>query len=278
MLTKISTTLSRAGIETPRLEARRILSFVCNKDENNISLMESELSPTEHKKIAEIITQRLAHKPLDKILGTKGFYKYDFVVNEDVLSPRPDTEILVEEALKLLPSANNVKVLDLGTGSGCILLSLLAENKEWYGQGVDISPKALQVAKQNAQRLELSSRVKWINSDWFDEKLLELLDFPVDIIVSNPPYIPTQDIASLEENVKKYDPLPALDGGEDGLYHYRQIASITPPLLPKGGYVLLEVGINQSQAVADIFKQAGLQLIKIVVDLGQIERCIILKK
>ena len=278
VLTEISTTLSRAGIESPRLEAKRILSFVCNKDENEIALMDDKLSPKEVKKIAAIITQRLAHKPLDKILGTKGFYKYDFVVNEDVLSPRPDTEVLVEEALKLLPQEQKVKIIDFGTGSGCILLSLLAEGKNAYGQGIDISSKALLVAKKNADILELSNRVKWINSDWFDENLPELLDSPVDMIVSNPPYIPTQDIASLEDDVKNYDPMSALDGGEDGLCHYRQIASITPSLLKKGGYVLLEVGINQAQAVAEIFEQAGLNLVKIVSDLGQIERCVILKK
>ena len=264
LLNKIALTLSQSQIDSPRLEARRILSFVCHKSEDEVALQERELSMAETQILEDIIRQRKAHKPLDKILGSKGFYKYDFIVNEDVLSPRPDTEILVEEAISLLPSDKPQKIIDFGTGSGCILLSLLAENKLWQGQGVDISAKALNIAKQNAALLGVEQQVRWINKGWFD--------------AANPPYIPSQDIQSLDDEVKNYDPLLALDGGEDGLNHYRQIAQVSAPLLKEGGFILLEVGIYQAQMVADIFCQAGLHWVKTVSDLGQIARCVILKK
>ena len=254
------------------------MSFVCSKSEDEVALLDRELSAEETQKLEEIIRQRLEHKPLDKILGTKGFYKYDFIVSEDVLSPRPDTEILVEEAIRLLLSDKAQKIIDFGTGSGCILLSLLAESKNWQGQGVDVSAKALSIAKQNAALLGVETQVRWINKGWFDADLAQVLDTPVDMIVSNPPYIPSQDIKSLDDEVKNYDPLLALDGGEDGLHHYRQIAKVSAPLLKDGGCILLEVGINQAQEVAEIFCQAGLHLVKIVSDLGQIARCVILKK
>lgn len=278
LLNKISLTLSQSHIDSPRLEARRILSFICHQSEDEVALLDRELSAEETQKLNEIIRQRQAHKPLDKILGTKGFYKYDFIVSEDVLSPRPDTEILVEEAIRLLTSDKAQKIIDFGTGSGCILLSLLVENKLWQGQGVDISPKALDIAKQNAALLDVEQQVRWINKGWFDADLGLALDSPVDMIVSNPPYIPSQDIQSLDEEVKNYDPMLALDGGEDGLHHYRQIAKVSSPLLKEGGYILLEVGIYQAQEVAEIFCQAGFNLVKIVSDLGQIARCVILKK
>lgn len=278
LLNKIAEILRQNAISSPRLEARRILSFICQKSEDEVSLEDRELSLEESKKLDEIISQRLSHKPLDKILGTKGFYKYDFIVSEDVLSPRPDTEILVEEAIRLLSSDKAQTIIDFGTGSGCILLSLLAESKMWRGQGVDVSVKALKIAKQNASLLGLEKQVAWVNKSWFDEDLAQVLDSPVDMIVSNPPYIPSKDIAQLEDDVKLYDPIQALDGGEDGLEHYRQIAKVSVSLLKDGGYILLEVGIYQAQAVAEIFCQAGLQLVNIVSDLGQIARCVILKK
>ena len=278
LLNKISQTLSQGKITSARLEARRILSFICHRSEDEVVLLDRELNTTEKKQLEEIIRQRLMHKPLDKILGSKGFYKYDFIVSEDVLSPRPDTEILLEEAIRLLPKSGPCKILDLGTGSGCILLSLLKESKNWHGQGVDISAQAIRIAQQNASLLGIENQVRWINSGWFDEKLPQYLDSPFDMIVSNPPYIPTQDIAELEDDVKLYDPIQALDGGEDGLHHYRQIAKVSAPLLKESGYILLEVGIYQAKQVAEIFCKQGFELIKIVSDFGQIERCVILKK
>ena len=266
-----------AKIPSPRLEARLLIAAAADTDADNIS-SDTVLSDDAKKRLEKMAEERLKHKPLDKIIGHKAFYKYDFIVNENVLSPRPDTEILVEEAIRLLTSDKAQKIIDCGTGSGCILLSLLAENKLWQGQGVDISPKALDIARQNAALLGVAPQVRWINKGWFDADLGLSLDSPVDMIVSNPPYIPSQDIQSLDEEVKNYDPLLALDGGEDGLNHYRQIAKVSSPLLKEGGYILLEVGIYQAQEVAEIFCQAGFNLVKIVSDLGQIARCVILKK
>ena len=171
-----------------------------------------------------------------------------------------------------------MSVLDLGTGSGCILLSLLKENPQSEGVGVDISEAALQIARENAKALNVEKQVKWLNLDWFKSDFLQKINAQFDLIVSNPPYIPDKDIAQLEDEVKLYDPLYALSGGEDGLVSYRRIAELAPFLLKEGGYILLECGIGQAQAVADIFMKNNLSFCKILKDLQNIERCVILKK
>jgi release factor glutamine methyltransferase len=224
-----------------------------------------------------MLQQRLAHKPLDKIIGRREFYKANFVVNENVLSPRPDTEILVEEAIKLLPDTA-VEILDLGTGSGCIIESILAEKPQARGVAVDISAAALQTARLNAENLQLTTRLDFVNADWFAPDFCAEIGKKFDMIVSNPPYIPTADIATLAAEVKNYDPAAALDGGADGYDSYRRISELAPELLQNGGYILLEAGIGQAEKIADIFCNHKLKLINIVPDLNGISRCIILQK
>ena len=270
--------LVKAKIPSPRLEARLLLAHVLHQNENDASILQTSLTHEQEQALRELLSKRIEkHYPLDKLIGHKGFYKYDFAVNEDVLSPRPDTEILVEKAVQI-SNQRKIQILDLGTGSGCILLSLLKENEQATGVGVDISAAALNVARQNAQQLGVNNRVSWLNTSWFEENFINQFSHPFELIVSNPPYIPEADITELAAEVKDHDPLAALSGGRDGLTSYRRLAEIAPQLLAEEGTILLECGINQAQQVAEMFVANGLTLIEIVADLQGIDRCIILKK
>jgi release factor glutamine methyltransferase len=229
-------------------------------------------------KFETYIKEREKHKPVDKILKQKGFYKYDFAVNEDVLSPRFDTEILVERAVDLLKDKNEAKILEFGIGSGCILLSILADLPYVEGIGVDISQNALKIALQNAKYLGVESRIKLINASWFDDDIEIKCGNKFDMIISNPPYIPSADIENLDNEVKLFDPLIALDGGVDGLRDYRKITQISFNLLKPGGLLIFEAGINQSMDIAGIGTCNNFELAEITPDLTGIDRCIILKK
>ena len=264
-------------IENPRLEARLMIAeaLQCHPEE---VYQNTKLTDEQQKKTEFMLEQRLKHKPLDKILGHREFYKYDFKVNEDVLSPRPDTEILLEAALEILSGMLEPKILDLGCGSGCILESLLKEIPHAIGCAVDVSAKALAVARQNADSLAVSERLRFVKASWFDDDFTDVVGTKFDMIVSNPPYIPSADIETLDTEVKDYDPLLALDGGKSGYDSYERIAEVTQELLKDNGYILLEAGFGQAQKIADIFAAQEFKLLKIVSDLAGIERCVILQK
>ncbi|MBO6281188.1 MAG: peptide chain release factor N(5)-glutamine methyltransferase [Alphaproteobacteria bacterium] len=269
--------LIKGGIENPRLEARILLAHVLHFDPDEI-FAGIDVSLENEQKVDALLQQRLAHKPLDKIIGKKAFYKTEFKVNEQVLSPRPDTEILVEEAIECLRNIQSPHILDLGTGSGCIIETLLQELPMAEATAVDISAAALQIARENAVFTGVAERLKFIKADWFDTDFINLFEDRFDVIVSNPPYIPTADIARLDEEVKQYDPLVALDGGISGFDSYRRIAEIAPRLLKDGGSILLEAGINQATEIQKIFTLSGLQHVKTVKDLAGIDRCVIMRK
>mgnify|MGYP002857340674 CR=1 FL=1 len=259
--------LIAAKIPSPRLETDIILKYAAPHYPN--------ISEAEKKTLQDFLARRINHEPLDKIIGYREFYKYRFKVSADVLTPRPDTEILVEKALFLLSTDATSRILDLGTGSGCILLSLLKERSSAKGVGIDKSAAALKIASKNAQELGIENRITFINKswneiDWGYEKF--------DMIVSNPPYIPSAEIETLDTEVKNYDPIMALDGGKTGLDCYNEIAKIAPEIMSDNAYILLEVGYNQAEEVAKIFQNANLKLIEIVKDLAGINRCVILKK
>lgn len=265
--------LATAGIPSPRLETRMIFAHIAGVESNAYDPA-GELSPSQRQEAEILIARRAAHEPLDKILGHRAFYKYDFLVNDQVLSPRSDSEVLVETALELIEENQLRSVLELGVGSGCLLLSLLADRAEMTGVGADISKTALAVAQKNADRLGVKNRVRLIEFDYFKDYFTERFD----LIVSNPPYIPSADIKLLEPEVKKYDPLQALDGGADGLEHYRQIARTAGNWLNAGGYLILEAGIGQAEDIIDVCSASGWQPIGVKADLNGIKRCIILKK
>ena len=268
--------LIKANIASPRLEARILIAHATGKDANTIN-SSTIINNDEKAKLEAMIIERQNHKPLDKIIGLKGFYCHDFLTSVDVLSPRPDTEILVEEAIKIISENNFNHLLDLGTGSGCIVLSILAQCKDISATAVDISENALKIAKKNADNLNVSDRCYFVNASWFDTNFLEQINGKYNIIVSNPPYIPSEDIPTLEPEVKNFDPMLALDGGPDGLDSYKQIAKIAKEKISDNGYILIEAGINQAQDIVDIFTSQGFQHFKTLNDLNSIPRCIVFK-
>ena len=231
---------------------------------NKISLFDKKLlqeAAATDEQLNSFISRRLAGEPVAKIIGKKGFWKDDFFVSKDVLDPRPDSETLIEAVLEKFPDKNQtLRILDLGTGSGCLLLSLLGEYKDATGVGIDISEKALAIAKQNKG----NKAAEFIRRD-MRQDLSDLGQF--DIMISNPPYIPTAEIQTLERDVKDYDPLLALDGGADGLDFYRALAKqhLAPALF-------IEIGKDQEQQIIPLFEQQGWQFVQSWKDLGGITR------
>jgi len=275
--TQIVQRLANGKISSPRLEARLICAEVLQKEPDCISDF-SDFTPSQKQQITLLLKKRLKHFPLDKILGHRYFYKYNFITGEDVLSPRPDTEILVEAAANILRNKQLNSILDLGTGSGCIIISLLLDFPWLSGTAVDISAPALAIAKQNALNLKVADRLKFIQYDWKSADFCAVLKQKFFLITANPPYIPSADIASLEPEVKNHDPISALDGGISGLDCYKELSAVANDLLENGGYIFLESGINQALKISDIFTATGLKLISIVPDLSGINRCVILQK
>lgn len=261
--------LKTVGIDNPRLDAHLLLCHHMNIDRAQIiAFPEREI--INEALLSEHLNRRLSREPLSHIVGKREFWGLEFHVNADVLDPRPDSETLVEALLGRISDKNApLKLIDFGTGSGCLLLALLSELPNATGVGVDISDKALGVAKLNAQNLGFEERCDFIQSDWGDK-----ISQKADIIMSNPPYIPAQDIAGLQAEVKDFEPRLALDGGTDGLYPYSIIAKIAFKLLKKNGLLGVEFGVGQEQDVASILCDAGHSDLKQHLDLGQITRCI----
>lgn len=216
------------------------------------------------------VRRRCAHEPLQHITGKQYFYGNEFKVNPDVLIPRQDTEVLVSEALKILD--DKMSVLDMCTGSGCIIISLALNKNLNEAVGVDLSAKALKVAEENAANLGASD-VNFIESNLFESLDLSM-ENKFDMIVSNPPYIETDVIRTLSDEVKLHDPMMALDGHEDGLYFYRKITSCAPKFLKNGGWLLYEIGYNQADAVSVIMRDAGFRDVSTVKDLAGLDRVV----
>lgn len=268
--------LISAGISSPRLEARLLIGFAAEMDADEVSAA-TALNQSQQQKLEQVLKQRLNHCPLDKIFGWKEFYKYPFKVNADVLSPRPDTEILVLTAADIIKNNPISTILDFGTGSGCILLSLLKEFPFLNGTGVDKSAQALATAADNCRLLGVENRCRLILADWFSSKIM-LINQTFDLIVSNPPYIPSREIVDLDAEVRNHDPIAALDGGLDGLESYRCLAQIMPQFLNPDGFVIVEIGIGQSSDVIKVFQQNHFIHCQTLKDLAGIERCIIFRK
>ena len=227
------------GIETPELDARIILKEVLSLDDKDLILKESLDIPEEMiEKIITIESRRLNGEPISKIFKKRDFYNSTFVISNDVLDPRPETELIVEIANSYI-NRNEVKnILDLGTGSGCILLSILKENRMINGLGIDLSKEAISIAKQNSKKLNLETRSNFLVSNWMNS-----VNYKYDLVVSNPPYIASEDIKKLSKSVKIYDPILSLDGGEDGLNSYRLIASDLKRIISMNELIIIEIGI-----------------------------------
>jgi release factor glutamine methyltransferase len=248
--------LRERGFDTPDLDARLLVGHALGLDHAALVAQSARrLTPLEAAALDAAVARRLAHEPVARILGTREFWSLPLRVTPDVLVPRPETETVVEAILAVAARDRPLRIADLGVGSGAILLALLSELPMAFGIGTDRDPRALAVARDNARRLGLAGRAGLVTCD-FGAALAGVCD----VVVSNPPYIPTPDIATLAPDVRDHDPRAALDGGPDGLSSYRMIAADAGRLLAPGGWLAVEVGLGQSEAVCGLFAARGLAI------------------
>ena len=259
--------LQKAGIAEAELDARLLLEFICHTDRNALYAHgDQEIEDEKMQDFLQLIEKRAVHIPLQHLTGEQNFMGLDFLVNEHVLIPRQDTEILVEEIMRDLH--DGIRILDMCTGSGCILLSLLHYSNDCSGVGVDVSEDALAVARQNADRLAEKQAV-FIQSDLFEK-----VEGSFDLIVSNPPYIRSQEIAGLMPEVREHEPHLALDGKDDGLHFYREIIKGTMLHLKRGGQLFFEIGYDQGEAVQALLAANGYTEIAVVKDYAGLDRVV----
>tara|TARA_B100001057_G_scaffold269410_1_gene269573 strand:+ start:71 stop:913 length:843 start_codon:yes stop_codon:yes gene_type:complete len=266
--------LKENNISTAILDAEILISNVIGKDKKYIILNNNEILESKKLNIyKELIKERSKRKPIAYIINKKFFWKYEFFVTKDTLIPRPDSELLIEEILKFTRHKNYLNVLDIGIGSGCLLLTILKERKNFIGTGIDVSKNCLNISKINANRLKLDNRVKFYKSD-VDK--FELGKY--DLIVSNPPYINKCNLKYLERDVAKYEPKLALCGGLDGLSEIRKVVKKSSDLIKKNGKFILEIGFNQKNKTISLLKEKGFYINRISRDLGNKDRCIVSTK
>lgn len=264
-------TLQAAGIEEAALDARLLLEAVCGTDRNDLLVHgEQPVAPEAEEKYLNWIRQRAEHIPLQQLTGEQGFMGLTFSVNEHVLIPRQDTEILVEEVLKELH--DGMRVLDMCTGSGCILLSLLHYSNDCEGLGVDLSAEALEVAGRNV--LKVLTPEKAEHAHFLQSDLFEKVEGKFEIIVSNPPYIASAEVEKLMPEVRDHEPRMALDGTEDGLYFYRRIIEEAGKHLVSSGMLFFEIGYDQGQAVSELMRTEGYCDVQVVQDYAGLDRVV----
>lgn len=273
-LALVAGALIKADIDEPRHEARVLLLRALGLDLAAFITKEAQPLGAGAERVNELLARRLAHEPISRILGQREFFGLDFHLNAATLDPRPDTEILVEAVLahEVSRGARDKAplILDIGTGTGAILLALLAHLPEARGVGVDLAPDAVEMAQANAARLGLAARARFQQGD-----CMAGITDRFDIIVSNPPYIPSAEIGLLEPEVRLHDPLLALDGGNDGLDFYRLLVREAPARLAEGGVLAFEVGFGQADAVAGLMSNAGFRAIARTRDLSGTERVVL---
>ncbi len=274
ILNKGTSILRKNSILTSSIDAELLLSLSINKSRERILLnLEEEMNSYEERKYFELINRRKKKEPISLISRKKFFWKYEFYVNKDVLTPRSETELLVEEVLKIYKNYNNISVLDIGLGSGCILISILKEKKNWKGTGIDISSSALKIAKTNAKIQQVDNRISFIKSD-----IDKISGRKYDLIVSNPPYISKIEYNNLDLGVKDYEPQKALYGGVDGLSVIEKIINKSKICLKNNGLLAMEIGLGQHYKVYDILRDNGFYIWKTIKDYQNIERCVLAKK
>jgi release factor glutamine methyltransferase len=257
--------LKAVGIDSPVIDARLLVEAACDATRADIITDPYRELTAEQQALLDDYVERRAHRePVSHILGRKGFWKIMLSVNPAVLTPRPESEVIVDFALRAFPEAMAFNALDLGIGSGAILLAILAERPAAKGLGVDISEDALAVARDNAASLGLAGRLALLRGDW----TTGLADDGFDLVVSNPPYIATEVIQTLDPEVRDHDPRLALDGGADGLDHYRVLAPVILRVLKPAGVFFVEIGYDQKEAVEALFNAAGAQGVTTVKDLS----------
>jgi release factor glutamine methyltransferase len=266
--------LQKSKIHNPQLDSEILLSTSIKRDKKYVILNPKELmNPVQLSTFKSLIERRKNGEPIAYLINKKEFWKDEFFVNKDVLIPRPDTELIIEQVLKAYSKDEQLQVLDIGTGSGCILLSILKERPCFYGTGIDISKKSINVSKFNAKQLNLMNRVKFFNSSVDNFKIGKY-----DLIVSNPPYIESLNLKYLEKDVVNFEPKLALSGGLDGFSKIRKVINKARYLIKKNGKFILEIGFNQKNKVKKILKEEGFYVNKAIKDYGNNDRCIISTK
>ena len=270
--------LQAAGIADPLLDARLLIAEVVGFSLTDFVMKpDRAVTPEESARIAAMIERRANGEPVHRILGHREFHGLDLLLSKETLEPRPDTEVLVDTLLpalkKTVSAKGSARILDMGTGTGAICLALLKECPEVTGIGSDISDDALETAARNAARNDLGARFEAIRSDWFEK-----ISGRFDIIVSNPPYIKTDIVATLDQEVRNHDPMVALDGGQDGLAPYRLIAADAGRFLVENGIVGVEIGFDQRLDVSAIFASYGFSLLDAVKDYGGNDRVLTFRR
>ena len=266
--------LQKTKILNPRLDCEILLSNLIKKDKKHIILNPKDLLNTKQiSKFKNLIERRKKGEPIAYLINNKEFWKDKFYVDKDVLIPRPDTELIVEEVLKMYSKNSQKQILDIGTGSGCILLSIIKERPNFYGTGIDISKKSINISKFNTKQLNLINRIKFFHSSVDNFRLGKY-----DLIVSNPPYIELLNLKYLDKNVINFEPKLALNGGFDGFSKIREFVIKAKTLIKRKGKFILEIGFNQKNKVKGILEDEGFYINKAIKDYGNNDRCIISTK
>ena len=266
--------LKNKYIQTADLDAEILLARALGKDRRYIILNNEEnLDDKNLKYFNDLIKERSNRKPIAQIINKKFFWDSEFFITEDTLIPRPDTELIIEQVLKLFKHKNKINVLDIGVGSGCILLTILKEKKNFYGAGIDISKKCIDISKINAKALKVEKRAKFFKTD-----VDKFAQGKYDLIISNPPYISKLYLKYLEKDVVKFEPKLALDGGLDGLSEIRKVIKKSSELIKKNGKFILEIGFDQKNKVIKLLNKKGFYINSTLKDLAKNDRCIVSTK
>ena len=266
--------LSKNSILSAQLDSEILMAKTVKKDRNFILLNSDKvLNKYDINYFFELIEKRCLGNPISYLINKKFFWNSEFFVTNDTLIPRPDTELIIENVLNSTKQKNKINILEIGIGSGCILLSILKERKNFYGTGIDISKKCINISKINAVKLKVTSRLKLYKSDVDKFNLGKY-----DLIVSNPPYIKTRDIKYLERDVANFEPRIALDGGLDGLSEIRKVIKKSSELIKKNGKFILEIGFDQKNKVINLLNKEGFYINSALKDLADNDRCIICTK
>ena len=273
-INKASKELKKNNINSSLLDSEILMSKVLSKNRDYVILnSEINLKKEEYDSFKFLVNQRTKGKPIAYLVGSKHFWNYEFDVNKNVLIPRPDSELIVEQTLKIYKNKKFLRILEIGIGSGCILLSILKEKKCFIGTGVDISSESLKVCKNNINKLGLSNKINLFKSD------VDNFNYgKYDLILSNPPYIKKFDLKYLEKNVIDYEPIMALDGGLDGISEIRKVINKSSELIKKNGKLILEIAFDQKLIVKRLLEKKGFYINKALKDFAKNDRCIVSTK
>ena len=266
--------LKQNNIESALLDSQLLMSQVIDRDQKFIILNpDKKLKNSDYESFKNLISHRAKGKPVAYLIGIKSFWNYDFSLNDEVLIPRPDSELIVEQVLKIYKDKKKINLLEIGVGSGCLILSILKEKKLFSGTGIDISNHCIKISNFNAKKLNIQNRIKLFKSDIDNFNLGKY-----DLIISNPPYIKKLDFNNLKKDVVDFEPKIALDGGLEGLSCFRKIIKKSSELIKNRGKLILEIACDQKRDVAKILRDNGFYINKILRDLANNDRCIVSTK